>query len=833
MWGGLHWEVVLVAVVLGLVAPPQVGGVRCGEVDCPYLTYPCLPPESSCANNKSCSPSDCCTDGGHRPFAPAYVLHTDCVLNHSLATVTVLDEGEECYEACLRDHGCEGFVSNGSQCTVVRTGGLYECSAVMLDCANCTIGKRAVPPWFTVRTECDGEEVIESLGNASLPGCIEACDRIGQKACGAVSWLPSNSSCDLLASCGTDGETDNGTSCDKGCFVVRTAVKDECIPTRDEYLTYWGPVLSIVVLGLMCSVACVVLCLGARKGGGGPRKAKVPCLYFAACLGPLLLLYLIGIDRAIRSDMLWKCPSRADPPWGVLAWEPRSIGRSTEWTGSVTVYEYGPKERCGLTSREENVWWRSNKCIAPADQKDRGLTAFPMLPMVEGNRTLTSAGEYDIVVRCTEPSSSSSAVVIEQFRTKDGSCGGDIAVASSTLAMACTKSMGSWALEVRCSSCPWLMWRHVKTVPYVLMLVNSICSMVFSSILAWVESKINEATDIIKEEEMEEEREESYGDEEEEGEEEEDGESYSKSQHPRAPDTEGAPSAQASATSSSIKKSRCRRYCMCLIDLRDSLKKQVKEKGIGLSEEMAAEPSMRDYAMRNAAPSFYFLVVKTLFLIVFYAIAAKATQDRDVSGWVRYQMLYIRLINSGLPLLLLESFRGVVGSLKLLSAQREGGRTGSGSQEMAAQIRMAQLNIVVTAVTLLLFAPSFVTHIIPMMAMFPWLVILIHLLGKFLLTWPLVYMDKTLGKDWGTLVYCHPMRAYLAAQLLGMWMKFTSSFFIVLPLQNFYNYGVLAYAGEPYWDIPLLEYRSRDMNCFFEDPFYDASSALQFLSFFF
>eukprot|EP01065_Artemidia_motanka_P034827 TRINITY_DN4270_c0_g1_i1.p1 TRINITY_DN4270_c0_g1~~TRINITY_DN4270_c0_g1_i1.p1 ORF type:complete len:1099 (+),score=296.93 TRINITY_DN4270_c0_g1_i1:71-3367(+) len=249
-----------------------------------------------------------------------------------------------------------------------------------------------------------------------------------------------------------------------------------------------------------------------------------------------------------------------------------------------------------------------------------------------------------------------------------------------------------------------------------------------------------------------------------------------------------------------------------------------------LSERLSSFQSAADFASAESAPCFFFVFVKSVFLWVAFVVTVQEVHGEvHLTTFDQYQMLYVRLVNSGIPLLLLESARGVLAAWAALHA------TGSGGKDSASEKRKAVRSIGLTILTVSFFVPPAVTHIVPMIFAFPWLILILYVLGwQFFMQFPGYVLNDVFAKDWKTLVDKSPWKAFIIAELLGFWGKFSTSFFVVLPLQMLYNFGVLMYSDVPYWDIPGREYRSRKWECLVDSQKAQSLAAtLQVVSFYF
>eukprot|EP00756_Hemistasia_phaeocysticola_P042877 Hpha_TRINITY_DN16992_c0_g4::TRINITY_DN16992_c0_g4_i1::g.54113::m.54113 len=257
------------------------------------------------------------------------------------------------------------------------------------------------------------------------------------------------------------------------------------------------------------------------------------------------------------------------------------------------------------------------------------------------------------------------------------------------------------------------------------------------------------------------------------------------------------------------------------------LKDNWDELSDGLAESLGSFDSARQFAASRSAPSFSFVFVKSVFLWVMYAVTCREIVSQDYLGtFGQYQILYVRIVNSGVPLLLLESMRGVLAAWTVLNKQG-----GASPSEKANAIR----SVLLCALTVILFVPPIISHILPMIVVFFWVPLLFYIIGwQFLMEAPTYLLNDVIARDWKGIVESSPWGAFILAEILGMWLKMASSFFVILPMQMLFNFGVLFYTLTPYWDIPMREIQSRSWDCHVHDDGEASLAAqLQTISFYF
>eukprot|EP01062_Namystynia_karyoxenos_P056334 TRINITY_DN47286_c0_g1_i1.p1 TRINITY_DN47286_c0_g1~~TRINITY_DN47286_c0_g1_i1.p1 ORF type:complete len:1191 (+),score=346.02 TRINITY_DN47286_c0_g1_i1:99-3671(+) len=245
-----------------------------------------------------------------------------------------------------------------------------------------------------------------------------------------------------------------------------------------------------------------------------------------------------------------------------------------------------------------------------------------------------------------------------------------------------------------------------------------------------------------------------------------------------------------------------------------------------ITEVLSPYESASSYARSTSAPCFFFVLVKTSYLMLAFVVTIhEVATSPGFSLWDQYQVLYVRMVNSGAPLLLLEQCRVMLAAWELL-------KTGQAS---AADKGKAVRSIFFFLLTMAVFLPPVVTHIAPMFFVFPWLLLILYVFGwQFFMQLPGYFINDVLARDWANLVQNRPFHAVALSELLGFWGKFSTSFFIVLPLQMLFNFGVLMYSGVPYWQIPGREVRSRKWDCFTDNNHGNSLAAtLQEYSFYF
>eukprot|EP01062_Namystynia_karyoxenos_P020172 TRINITY_DN17635_c0_g1_i2.p1 TRINITY_DN17635_c0_g1~~TRINITY_DN17635_c0_g1_i2.p1 ORF type:complete len:1145 (+),score=305.91 TRINITY_DN17635_c0_g1_i2:92-3526(+) len=234
------------------------------------------------------------------------------------------------------------------------------------------------------------------------------------------------------------------------------------------------------------------------------------------------------------------------------------------------------------------------------------------------------------------------------------------------------------------------------------------------------------------------------------------------------------------------------------------------------------------FARSKSATTLAFIVFKSLYIFVFFFFALDASLLSTGSQWDRYQILYVRLVNSGSMLLLYEAALGADAALAALKAAK-------GDMDTREVQCKAQFNLLLTFCLVLLYLPALCTHVLPMAVAYPWVILVVYLFGfKVFVKWPEDFVNNFLASDWALLVSQRPYRALIYAHALGLWRKFTSSFLIALPLQMFFNYAVLLYSDAAYWSVVAREIHSRSWSCFLEShPEETPADHLQLFSFFF
>eukprot|EP00756_Hemistasia_phaeocysticola_P005624 Hpha_TRINITY_DN13424_c0_g2::TRINITY_DN13424_c0_g2_i1::g.131163::m.131163 len=247
----------------------------------------------------------------------------------------------------------------------------------------------------------------------------------------------------------------------------------------------------------------------------------------------------------------------------------------------------------------------------------------------------------------------------------------------------------------------------------------------------------------------------------------------------------------------------------------------------GIIDDLHKHEGALQFARSRSAPSFAFVLIKTVYFFFFLTIdLMESSEDTRLSKWDRYQILYMRLCNSGIMLLLIECIRVVDANLQHIRA----------NTMKREDMRKTHISFGLTIALAASYLPAFLTHIIPMGVVYVWVLLLLYVFGyKVLLKWPTYLIDSKLANDWEHRVENTPYRMLAVAHFLGLYQKFSGSFLMVLPVQMLYNYGVVLYSmSVPYWEIPIREYRSRTWSCFFEtSKDEDLADKLQLYSFYF
>ena len=823
---------------------------HCGLVDCDNTSYPVLSYDSTCLSD--CESSDCCINALDEAHAPRWVYHENCNTSSWLMTVTITTR-DECSKQCESNPFCTGMAYNESDCSLYAA---MICSASLLTCGSCNYSSKGLLPWYeTTAGPCTTDFSVGVYEGISAAACERFCD--DDPKCGGIvisqmdisnPLVPVGSqlniSCQLWGKsfvCNTTNETSSMCDLDtQSCYFQKISFADLCQATLSEYLLHWGPILCITTLTGICLFAFALLCSTFRPGGGGSEVYLIPCILLLVCAGPLFCLFIIGTDPVARTSMLLDCPSHLEPPWGPFLKYNESDPPEVGFEGSLDFKSCVENE----TLPEIDDWTSLSKCMQsvmwPPSLRDMQLPGQPV-----------AMGDYDIRIECTDE-----GAIFTQHRSKDGTC--ETPVWNLLVEESVCNSEMDVPLQVSCSSCDWLWWRSVKTAPYIVMVVNSLCSMISSFICAYVAMKIKAARQMLSGEQTDSQKSESNA--------EHCDDTLSQKSSILEIKSSGSDNMEVASSCTSFDNNGEAAHSNHTVDKQKNnapdntsqtggekdnndsnkeapigffmirinrIKTYISELADSLSDEMLEEDSLKDYAYRSASPSFYFILVKTVYLAVFFIVSVVLADEQGVSGWQTYQLIYTRFMNSGIVLLLLESVRAVFGSMKMIEAASAEDDDNEQPDVEPDEIKTARYCVALTFITCLFFLPAFVTHVVPMAAMFPWMVVLLLFLGKLFLTWPIKIFDKHLGKNWPLLVVQRPLRAYLVTQLLCVWLKFVSSLVIVLPIQMLWNYGVLAYQGHPYWMIPQEEFKSRNIWCFYHRPWSDMATGMQFLSFYF
>jgi len=179
-----------------------------------------------------------------------------------------------------------------------------------------------------------------------------------------------------------------------------------------------------------------------------------------------------------------------------------------------------------------------------------------------------------------------------------------------------------------------------------------------------------------------------------------------------------------------------------------------------------------------------FVVHVAHFGYIIYSLRATVTH------WQRYTEVYVRLVNSGAPILFVAIVLAAWTAVDLHALEHRG----------SVAIFISGLG----AFALLL--PGIYTHVIPMIGAYVWL-FAPALSVTFAAVWLIWHIRSTTVRSESTCV------RWLVA-LASLLLKILSVSLLVWTLQSAMNYGVLLYARTGYINVVVDEYRMRDYSCY-------------------
>ena len=236
-----------------------------------------------------------------------------------------------------------------------------------------------------------------------------------------------------------------------------------------------------------------------------------------------------------------------------------------------------------------------------------------------------------------------------------------------------------------------------------------------------------------------------------------------------------------------------------------------------------------DFAFNPAMFQAFAIMHATHFCYMIYH--ALTVPPADSSSWYRYQYLYYRVMNSGIPV-----FWSVSASA-LLERRSWSAITSDARTERAKSVARR------VAVFSLFLVPPFFSHIAPAFVMYLWISIPICLgiVAVVILLFFIQYvfvLGLCVQQESSTFI----VRPYaffrlfwfsmidLRTKTIAVLWRFGVVLIGVFSMQAMFHYSVLYYGGVAYSAVPVTEFQTRNTVCFFATAIADSKNALSALS---
>jgi len=219
-----------------------------------------------------------------------------------------------------------------------------------------------------------------------------------------------------------------------------------------------------------------------------------------------------------------------------------------------------------------------------------------------------------------------------------------------------------------------------------------------------------------------------------------------------------------------------------------------------------------NYMEQRFLTSNRFLLIFSVLLQFVLFIHVCATGQATTS-WDRYEEIYCTFLNSGMP--------GTY--IAFLLTFGAGAEDEDVTERLGGKITFNIIRYLFFLDTALLL-PPLITHIIPMIVIYCWVVVIgIIVLGLLYIG---MYMAiPRIGKS----LCGWEKNASMVLQGIFM-IKFASLFVVTILFQTFINYGAIFYSGHNYVDTIADEFNLRSTSCYLQNVVSDVQSGLRFFS---